>query len=54
VAAPTDGVVEASADAVADADVGVEAADGEVAPVASASAPRRRTGPAAAAPRRRG
>jgi small subunit ribosomal protein S2 len=37
-----------------DADVGAEAADGEVAPVASASAPRRRTGPAAAAPRRRG
>ncbi len=41
-------------DAVIDADLGIEAADGEVAPVASASAPRRRTGPAAAAPRRRG
>jgi small subunit ribosomal protein S2 len=37
-----------------EADVGAEAADGEVAPVASASAPRRRTGPAAGAPRRRG
>jgi small subunit ribosomal protein S2 len=35
-------------------EVGDAAADGEVAPVASASAPRRRTGPAAAAPRRRG
>jgi small subunit ribosomal protein S2 len=37
-----------------DAEAGAEAADGEVAPVASASAPRRRTGPGAAAPRRRG
>jgi small subunit ribosomal protein S2 len=63
VAAPTDVAVEAVAgvagdavvsDSVVDADLGVEAADGEVAPVASASAPRRRTGPAAAAPRRRG
>jgi small subunit ribosomal protein S2 len=63
VAAPTDVAVEAVAgvagdavvsDSVVDVDLGVEAADGEVAPVASASAPRRRTGPAAAAPRRRG
>ncbi|NBU24544.1 MAG: 30S ribosomal protein S2 [Gammaproteobacteria bacterium] len=37
-----------------EADAGADPADGEVAPVASASAPRRRTGPAAAAPRRRG
>ena len=48
-AAPAAPVVEGE-----EADAGVEAADGEVAPVASASAPRRRTGPAAAAPRRRG
>ncbi|MFM7626369.1 MAG: hypothetical protein ACKO7G_07855, partial [Gammaproteobacteria bacterium] len=48
-AAPADPVVEGD-----EADVGDAAADGEVAPVASASAPRRRTGPAAVAPRRRG
>jgi small subunit ribosomal protein S2 len=50
VAAPAEAVVEGGEEA----EVGAEAADGEVAPVASASAPRRRTGPAAAAPRRRG
>jgi small subunit ribosomal protein S2 len=50
VAAPAEAVVEGGEEAEA----GSEAADGEVAPVASASAPRRRTGPAAAAPRRRG
>ena len=51
VAAPIEGAAPVEGE---EAEVGVEAADGEVAPVASASAPRRRTGPAAGAPRRRG